>query len=75
MNKIIRQDIHKYSKGELVIAFVCDSCMHANNQISKKIPDSKGESWLCTNCNHFGIGSYMICEIGDWLTLKIKEPF
>lgn len=59
--------------GGLIKRFVCDVCAH-NCGHQPKIPaDSGVRSWLCDRCGHHNIGSYMLCYVGDWLTLVPKE--
>ena len=61
-------------KGDLVIAQCCDSCARQHGAIPKMPADSGDASWLCDVCGHHGIGSAMLCEIGDWLTLRVLTP-
>lgn len=50
---------------------VCDSCCHAQGHRPKVPADSRGESWMCAVCGHYGIGSSYLCTKGDWDRLRI----
>lgn len=60
-------------KGNLLRRFICDGCARHCGLQPKRPADSGVSSWLCDRCGHFNIGSYMLCEVGDWLTLIPKE--
>lgn len=61
---------YKLEVGEKGKFFICDDCAY-RAKIQPKYPaDSGSSSWLCDKCNHFNIGSYMVCEMGEWLVLQ-----
>lgn len=60
-------------KGTIKIYHVCNDCIR-KACISTKYPaDSGVKSLYCECCGHFGIGSRMYCEIGDWLSVIPKR--
>lgn len=67
-------DFSKHKKGSIVTVHCCDNCVRRQGVEPVRPPESGGHSLMCENCGHFGIGSTMECEIGDWLKLKILRP-
>lgn len=63
-------DFSKHKKGDVVRVHCCDDCARTSGAQPKFPPDSKGASWMCEVCGHFGIGSATDCKIGDWLSLQ-----
>ena len=63
-------DFSKYKKDDTVQTHCCDDCMRRAKNKPKYPPDSGTESWLCSVCGHYGIGSTVTCKIGDWLILR-----
>lgn len=59
--------------GGLLKRFICNDCAHSCGHKPKYPADSGVKSWLCDRCKHHNIGSYMVCDMGDWLTLIPKE--
>ena len=53
-----------------VIVHCCDSCVRREGLTPKAPAESGTMSWLCQMCGHYGIGSKMECEVGEWLQLK-----
>ena len=60
----------KLTKGSKLAAHCCDRCVQAAGLKPRRPADSGRESWRCNMCGHFGIGSFMVCEVGDWLVLR-----
>jgi hypothetical protein len=67
-------DFSKHNKGDIVSVHCCDKCARAAKVTPKAPADSGVASWLCGVCGHYGIGSQMTCEIGDWLRLRPLQP-
>lgn len=56
--------------GEQKSGHICHDCSDRRG-LKRIYPDSKGKSFLCVNCAHFGIGSMRTYVVGDWGILKI----
>lgn len=63
-------DFSRTKVGDTVQAFCCDGCARNNGLTPKRPADSGVESWLCDLCGHYGIGSTLSCEVGNWLILQ-----
>lgn len=55
--------------GGLLKRFICNDCARKAGVEPKHPAESGRQSWLCGACQHYGIGSTMICEVGDWLAI------
>lgn len=62
-------DAYKQMTGCQGAAESARNCGHQ----PKRPADSGVSSWLCDRCGHHNIGSYMLCKMGNWLTLIPKE--
>lgn len=52
----------------------CDDCTRRAGLVPKYPADSGVSSWLCRVCGHYGIGSRMDCERGEWGHLRPIRP-
>ncbi len=62
-------DFSKHKHGDKVKEICCDSCARQHGIVPKTKADSGNQSWYCSVCGHYGIGSLMNCQIGDWLSV------
>ncbi len=54
--------------------YCCDSCVRHHGLNPKSPADSSNASHLCMACSRYGIGSLMICKIGERLQVIPIKP-
>lgn len=68
-------DFSAHTPGDVVVIQCCDHCCYKHGVRPKSPPDSGLSSWMCGVCGHYGIGSRMECEVGQWLNLRPIAPW
>lgn len=63
-------DFSKVQVGNTISVHCCDHCIGIRNMKIKSPADSRGQSWMCELCGHFGIGSQMNCTVETWNRLQ-----
>ena len=62
-------DFRKIAKGQIFLAFICESCQRRSIGSSKSYGATLLDTAECQSCGHIRYGFVCKCLLGDWLSV------